>query len=91
MGVTREQAAALVPIYRDFCAKEAQLLSESALSVQTLREIQQVCDVVGGGGHARSGGGQGAAGEGWWEVPLLHVRCLATHLAAARIPPGCRC
>jgi hypothetical protein len=42
MGVTRDQAVALVPIYRDYCAKEAQLLSESALSAQTLREIQQV-------------------------------------------------
>ncbi len=31
-----------MPIYRDYCAKEAQLLSESALSLQTLREIQQV-------------------------------------------------
>ena len=43
LEVTREQAAALLPVYRDYCAKEAQLLSESALSLQTLREIHQAC------------------------------------------------
>ena len=48
IGVTREQAAALVPIYRDYCTKEAQLLNESALSVQTLREIQQFGGKQGG-------------------------------------------
>ena len=39
--VTREQAEALLPLYRDLCAKEASLAANSRVSMGTLAQIQE--------------------------------------------------